>query len=393
MFNKQGHVVDAVYYNHLVSCDTSVQHSGDNRTGEGEGDDEQLVIELEKVGRNIHALVVLISSYTAQPFWKVETAHARVLELRNSSPLLSVSVGCAGKHTSFLLCMFHRDPRRDNCWLVSGIRKPTPARTIPEVVPQIQQHLKSTILPDIELSKERAIKFSIQVTKGQSFHLNTARVHAVTMGLGWDMVGKAIDLDASCCQFDRDGNMLDVVYYGQLKNGNGSICHTGDNLTGAGEGDDEQINVDLHRLPPECKSLVFTVNCYSGLAFSSVKNAYVRMMENIRPGGNLNRKREGTEIVRFELAQGYGTHTALVLCVLSRNEDSNNTWSFTALGEPAFGRTYRDIRGDMLHHLHKLGLSSRSGERTRSQVSAMAPQIAAVVAVVLVALALAYFLL
>src|SRR5690349_9536369 len=98
------------------------------------------------------------------------------------------------------------------------------------------------------------------------------------MGLGWDPITEvkkgflgfgsktvktAVDLDASCMMFDAKGEMVDMVWFRQLKSQDGSVVHTGDNRSGEGEGDDEQIRVDLSAVPAHVKSLVFTVNCYS----------------------------------------------------------------------------------------------------------------------------------
>ena len=134
---------------------------------------------------------------------------------------------------------------------------------------------------------------AISLQKGQKISLSKeagGTLTKVVMGLGWDAVKKEkkglmgflgggggaeqeIDLDASCLMFDERGQVTDSVWFRQLKSHDGSITHTGDNRTGAGDGDDEQIIVDLSRVPPQVKSLVFTVNSFTGQTFQQVANA------------------------------------------------------------------------------------------------------------------------
>ena len=117
---------------------------------------------------------------------------------------------------------------------------------------------------------------SVNLTKGQKVSLTKrggGSLSLVRMGLGWDAVKKrglfgsrsqSIDLDASALLFDAGGNLVDAVWFRQLRSRDGSVQHTGDNLTGAGEGDDESVIVDLARLSPAVTQIVFTVNSFTG---------------------------------------------------------------------------------------------------------------------------------
>ncbi len=159
-------------------------------------------------------------------------------------------------------------------------------------------------------------------------------------GLGWDAAKskgflgkfsapKAIDLDASCILFDESKKLVDVVWFGQLKSKDGSISHTGDNQTGAGEGDDEQIIVDLSRVPAAVKFLVFVVNSFRGQTFNEVENASCRLVDMVSK----------KEIANYRLSGG-GTHTAQIMAKVYRH---NNEWKMHAIGEPAQGRTFQDL--------------------------------------------------
>ncbi len=197
---------------------------------------------------------------------------------------------------------------------------------------------------------------AINLQKGQKISLSKesgSELSKVVMGLGWDakkssvgllkgMFGggsnnNAIDLDASCVLFDEKNILVDTVYFGQLKSRDGSILHTGDNRTGDGDGDDEQIVVDLDKVPATVKSLVFTVSSYTGQTFDTVENAYCRIVDN----------RNNNEIARYTLS-AQGSHTAQIMAKLYRH---NGEWKMHAIGENGRGRTIADILPQIVVHL------------------------------------------
>lgn len=188
---------------------------------------------------------------------------------------------------------------------------------------------------------------SVSLSKGQKISLEKeagSSLSEVIMGLGWDAKksggggflgglfggggGGAIDLDASCVLFDANNEMVDTVWFRQLKSKDGSITHTGDNRTGAGEGDDEQIIVDLTSVPQNVKSIVFTVNSFTGQNFSQVENAFCRLVD----------RKTNKEIAKYNLSV-QGSHTAQVMAKLYRD----NGWQMQAIGENASGRTFKDL--------------------------------------------------
>ncbi|CAH9018089.1 TerD family protein [Candidatus Nitrosacidococcus sp. I8] len=184
---------------------------------------------------------------------------------------------------------------------------------------------------------------SIQLTKGQKISLEKEAHHSlskVIMGLGWDAVEKkgffgfgggkqSIDLDASCILFNQSGNLVDTVWFGQLKSKDGSITHTGDNRTGDGEGDDEQVIVDLSRVPVEISSLVFVVNSFTGQSFNQIENAFCRLVDHD----------SSEEIARYDLSC-QGSHNAQIMAKVYRH---NNEWKIHAIGENATGKTFHDL--------------------------------------------------
>ncbi|MBJ7312148.1 TerD family protein [Rugamonas sp. CCM 8940] len=192
---------------------------------------------------------------------------------------------------------------------------------------------------------------SVNLQKGQKISLEKEAGGAlgkVTMGLGWDAIktkgflgfgskSEAVDLDASCVMFDEANRPLDVIWFRQLKSRDGSIVHTGDNRTGAGDGDDEQINVDLNAVPAAARSLVFTVNSFTGQNFSQVENAYCRLLNAAN----------GQEVARFNLSV-QGGHTAQIMAKVYRH---NGEWKMHAIGENASGRTFDDLLPLIAQHL------------------------------------------
>jgi len=161
------------------------------------------------------------------------------------------------------------------------------------------------------------------------------------MGLGWDMMGSTpIDLDASCLLFDNKRNLIEPVFFNRLTNSNKSVIHAGDNLTGEGDGDDEQIFVNLDQLPPNVTALYFLVNSYSGQSFAMIKNAYVRMV-------NVETKAREQELIRFQLnGTGNPDHTALLMCKIYCDDPSKppslRRWLIKAIGHGCKGRMYND---------------------------------------------------
>lgn len=184
---------------------------------------------------------------------------------------------------------------------------------------------------------------SVNLVKGQKVELRKetgGSLNHVMVGLGWDEVQpdrkgllsslfsaapEAIDCDASAfvCQNGRIVNKSDVVYFGNLKHNTDCVRHMGDNLTGAGDGDDEQIYVDLQHLPDVYDKIVFVVNIYMAKArkqhFGMIRNAFIRICDD-----------NGKELCRYNLSENYDNMTAMIFGELYRH---NGAWKFNAIGQ------------------------------------------------------------
>ena len=172
----------------------------------------------------------------------------------------------------------------------------------------------------------------VSLSKGGNVSLSKEApgLTAVTVGLGWDVrstTGTDFDLDASAIACKADGKVLSdqhFIFFNNLKSPDGSIEHLGDNLTGAGEGDDEQVNVNLATVPAEIDKIVFPVSIYDAdnrqQNFGQVRNAFIRV---VNQAGS-------TEIARYDLSEDASTETAMVFGELYRN---GAEWKFRAVGQ------------------------------------------------------------
>jgi tellurium resistance protein TerD len=173
---------------------------------------------------------------------------------------------------------------------------------------------------------------AISLSKGQKISLDKEApgLKKVLVGLGWDTkqgdTGVDFDLDASVFLLGENGKIVSdkhFVFYNNLKSPDGSVEHTGDNLTGAGEGDDETVKVDLSKVSPEVKKMVFVVTIHDAenrkQNFGQVSNAFVRLVN----------QDTGAEIAKYDLGEDYSTETAMLMTELYSH---NGEWKMTALG-------------------------------------------------------------
>lgn len=189
---------------------------------------------------------------------------------------------------------------------------------------------------------------SVNLNKGGVVNLTkeAPQLSNILVGLGWDEASKSkgffsrlktLDLDASAIIL-RDGVLEsddDIVYFGNLKSSDGAVKHHGDNLTGAGSGDDERITIKLKKLDSDVNKIVFVVNIYNAVmkrqSFEDVRNAFIRMVD----------KKTDKELCRFDISQGgVGHYSALVFAELYRDGDN---WSFKAIGEGSPAKSLADL--------------------------------------------------
>ncbi|MCI8629949.1 MAG: TerD family protein [Firmicutes bacterium] len=182
---------------------------------------------------------------------------------------------------------------------------------------------------------------SVNLQKGQKVDLTkgNAGLKRLIVGLGWDEAekkvgffgrkkGADIDCDASALVCGAGGKLLDkddIVYFGNLKHRTGAITHLGDNLTGEGEGDDEQLIVELNAIPESYEKIIFVVNIYKAFErnqhFGMIKNAFIRIVD-------ADTKQE---LCKYNLSENYNNMTAMIFGEVYRYKGE---WKFNAIGQP-----------------------------------------------------------
>ena len=182
------------------------------------------------------------------------------------------------------------------------------------------------------------------MAKGQKVELtkNNSALKRILIGLGWDIKNseETFDLDAAAFLLQSNNKVScdeDFIFYGNLKHNSGSVEHMGDNLTGAGEGDDEQIKIFLEKVPVNIARIAFTVTIYDAeqrkQTFGQVSNAYIRIIDDLTQ----------QELIRYNLGEDFFVETAVVVGEIYRH---NGEWKFNAIGSgwsgglAALGKNY-----------------------------------------------------
>ncbi len=172
----------------------------------------------------------------------------------------------------------------------------------------------------------------INLTKGQKVDLTKGNpgLKSVMVGLGWDInafdSGADFDLDAAAFMCGANGvcpTEKEFIFYGNLVHSTESVQHMGDNLTGGGDGDDEEVMIDLEKVPANIEKIAFTVTIYEAEKrrqnFGQVSNAFIRIVDSSN----------NTELIRYDLGEDFSIETAVVVGELYRN---NGEWKFNAIG-------------------------------------------------------------
>lgn len=172
----------------------------------------------------------------------------------------------------------------------------------------------------------------INLSKGQKVDLTKGNpgLKQIMVGLGWDVnvfdSGSDFDLDAAAFLLGANGKCpteKEFIFYGNLEHASGSVKHMGDNLTGEGEGDDEEIHVELSKIPSNVERIAFTVTIYEAEQrrqnFGQVSNSYIRIVNEAT----------GQELIRYDLGEDFSIETAIVVGELYRH---GGEWKFNAIG-------------------------------------------------------------
>jgi len=354
VYDQHGSLLDAVFYNKLHSNDDSIIHSGDNRDGAAQGDDEYIMVNLSQLHPCVTALGLTVTCYNQRSLQDLHSAACYIYEPALNRVLGDLQVAAAGNAHGIIMAILYRTKGTNN-WELKNIGMPVNARTFKQAIPFIQK-----LLLDSGVTTPSPIPSGPQPTfqmhKDDTYALATG-TGKITLGLGWDIGKKAWDLDASCVVYG--GQKSHIVSFSNKKACGGAVALSGDNLTGAGSGDDEMIWVKLNALPREYLDLFFSVTIYSsGGKFRDIKNAYVRLVEN----DTKSEKCRYSLSSRAELAD---TNAQIMAALIW----TRTGWLLWAIGEPATGSMAKDlaprIQGIMATHPTYLRLIEGRGPRPK----------------------------
>lgn len=338
--DKAGRITDAAYYNNMKACGgKALVHSGDE-AGDSNLLAEEVRITLASVPDNVHMFLILACCYNGGVLQDVPTP---LLTLEEKKPIKrtlnerSVAVPSSGLLAAVLIRSYKMS---GTCWELRCIQEHLQgARHFMDCLPELNRQ----IIAEIPSANKRQ-KVAFAMEKGSALDFG-ASLQSVALGLGWDVDQGEMDLDASAVLLDSAGQVLDSIFFGHLRSsGTHSVAaaveHSGDNLTGEGDGDDERITVRLDQLGDSVCDVFFCIHVYSKgddgsrKTFRDVANPYCRVVEG----------ETGEELCRYTLADA-GDRSGLVISRLHRGLGAR--FSFHALGVPSTGTMYKDAIPDM----------------------------------------------
>ena len=331
-----------VYFGNTVDSSLQIHHCGDNLTGEGEGDDETITFNLDKLSNKYKFILIGVTIFRAnmrgQSFKNIDNAFIRIYDRKTNKEICKYGDDKFkkdfGKSISLL---FGALVFNSGQWEFIAIGKGESFSSIADALNIYSEHSLDEYLTinkkDINGGKKT---MAVNLSKGGKISLAKVAADAgisggltkIVVGLGWDVQkydgGADFDLDAAAFMTGANGKVrsdADFIFYNQ-KEGPG-VLHTGDNRTGEGEGDDEQIKVDLTAVPADVDKVSFTVTIdqadVRNQNFGMVENAYIHIVDEVT----------GTELIKYELGEDFSVENAIVVAELYRH---NGEWKFNAVG-------------------------------------------------------------
>eukprot|EP00440_Ansanella_granifera_P001255 gb/GFBE01001351.1/.p1 GENE.gb/GFBE01001351.1/~~gb/GFBE01001351.1/.p1 ORF type:complete len:401 (+),score=102.13 gb/GFBE01001351.1/:1-1203(+) len=328
--DRHGAIVDAVYYNNLKSG-KAITHSGDEQTGEKAGMDEMIWVTTSRVQEHVKLIIFVVAAYSGGSLRDARNGMLHVLEGRKDCEVARFQLEQSEHNVDAVAMMIRRD---DGSWVLRLIEEPArDGRHFIDILEPTLGNLIREVIP----SAPRKQKVAFAMEKGSMVNLPPSNsLGTISAGLGWDVCQSAgaedVDLDVSAVCFSREGKLLGAVFFGNTEDF--GLFHSGDNLTGEGDGDDEVIHADLNSIPATVEQIFFVVNVYSQhVTFEQVSNAYCRIFDS-----------SGEELARYVLQEGRGQR-GLIMARMVR--EAGGRWGFQALGKFCHGTMWKDSVQDM----------------------------------------------
>ena len=345
---------DMVFYNQAVHASGAVSSAGKEIEGQNIGD--LMDLDLARVEAGIDRILIGASA-DGGSFGAVTDLGLSVIDRGTGVELARFPITDASTETAFVFGEFYR---RGGGWKFRAVGQGYASGlaglatdfgiTVDDAPapPAVAAPTAVAATPPAPAASSPPVQRSVNLDKGRVSLRKNERVSLVKtgapaltrvrMGLGWDpaKAGKSIDLDASALAFDAAHRSLQIVWFTHLTEFNGALQHTGDNVTGEGEGDDEQILIDLAALPATVNSVVFTITSFRGHPFTEISGAFCRLVDvatgpKTGPGGE-------SELVRFNLSDSE-PRTGVIMAVISR--EPAGSWEMRAVGEFHQAKTAR----------------------------------------------------
>lgn len=312
---ETGQIVEAIYFKKTSSEDSSIIHSGDERTGQKEGYDEKITIYSKKLNSSTKIIAFLINSSSGQTFQKIETAELSIFTPQEY--LVSINCSCSGDAKSLLSSILYRNNQCE--WVLKSINESGSQNNFVECLPMITKNI--SFLIDEDTLKESE---SWNILTGKSFDLKKGDeidlahcLKDIAIGLGWETY---CDIDSSIVTLDDNLKLVEYIYYGHKQSADGSINHQGDNTTGQGQGDDENITINLENISKNVSYLGCSINVFSGgKTFKDVTEAFCRLID-------WNSKKE---FCKYNLNE-FGNSKCCLMCYLKRD---GKGWKIKGLGK------------------------------------------------------------
>jgi len=318
--SNEGVIIDCAYYNNLKAV-RAITHSGDSSVGKPNHIEEMVWANFNRMPEHVHLLIFVVAAFSGGLLQDVKDGRVHVMEETDSQEIALIEMERSSGSVDVVAVM-HRSERG---WKLRIIDLPaTTGHTFMDALPLLCQ-----VVRDFIPSAPAKQKVAFALEKGGALDLPTD-LDTIVVGLGWDVDEGLVDLDVSAVLLDEKGRDLEAVFFGRLESKEHGITHTGDNLTGEGEGDDEQVIVNLQKVGAKVDQIVFVVNIYTpNMTFLQVANPFCRVINS----------ETGAELCRYSLREA-GQQNGLIISRVGR--EAGVRWSFQALGVTCRGRTFKD---------------------------------------------------
>lgn len=318
--DNTGAIIDCAYYNNLKAV-RAITHSGDEALGKPNHIEEMVWVSMKKLPPNVEVLIFVVAAYSGGYLHDVSNGKLHVMEDSETNEIALFEMERSAASVDVVAAMF----KGSGAWKLRIIDIPAQTgKHFMDILPLLSQVIRG-FLP--HAPPKQKVAFAME--KGSVLDLPTG-LGRLTVGVGWDVDDGECDVDVSAILLDIHGTDLEAVFFGRLESPEHGITHTGDNLTGEGEGDDEQIIVQLDKIGGKVQQVVFVVNIYTPhRSFREVANPFCRVVDDS----------SGSELCRYSLREA-GCENGLVIAKIAR--EVGGRWGFHALGVPCRGRTYKD---------------------------------------------------